>query len=323
MTQFFKSKKGLLGILLVTLMSSLHAYPTKPIKLVVPYPAGGAADVMARSLALKMSTELGQPIVIDNKGGASGTTASELVAKSTPDGYTLLFGAMQTHAINPALYDKLRYDPIKDFAPISLTHINPRVLVVSSALQINSVAELVALAKKKPDSVSFGSAGNGSSSHLAGVLFANLTGTDLLHVPYKGSAPLVTDLLSGRVNISFDSYTVYAGHIKSGKVKALAVTSKDRMQVLPDVPTLNESGLKGYEILNWLGLLAPAGTPDTVIKSLNRVAVQSMKAADLRQQLLEVGVEPAFSTPGKFSDLIKADGVKWADIVKKSGATVD
>jgi tripartite-type tricarboxylate transporter receptor subunit TctC len=245
MTQFFKSKKGLLGILLVTLMSSLHAYPTKPIKLVVPYPAGGAADVMARSLALKMSTELGQPIVIDNKGGASGTTASELVAKSTPDGYTLLFGAMQTHAINPALYDKLRYDPIKDFAPISLTHINPRVLVVSSALQINSVAELVALAKKKPDSVSFGSAGNGSSSHLAGVLFANLTGTDLLHVPYKGSAPLVTDLLSGRVNISFDSYTVYAGHIKSGKVKALAVTSKDRMQVLPDVPTLNESGLKG------------------------------------------------------------------------------
>lgn len=323
MTQFFKSKKGLLGILLVTLMSSLHAYPTKPIKLVVPYPAGGAADVMARSLALKMSTELGQPIVIDNKGGASGTTASELVAKSTPDGYTLLFGAMQTHAINPALYDKLRYDPIKDFAPISLTHINPRVLVVSSALQINSVAELVALAKKKPDSVSFGSAGNGSSSHLAGVLFANLTGTDLLHVPYKGSAPLVTDLLSGRVNISFDSYTVYAGHIKSGKVKALAVTSKDRMQVLPDVPTLNESGLKGYEILNWLGLLAPAGTPDTVIKSLNRVAVQSMKAADLRQQLIEVGVEPAFSTPGQFSDLIKADGVKWADIVKKSGATVD
>lgn len=323
MTQFFKSKKGLLGILFVTLMSSLHAYPTKPIKLVVPYPAGGAADVMARSLALKMSAELGQPIVIDNKGGASGTTASELVAKSTPDGYTLLFGAMQTHAINPALYDKLRYDPIKDFAPISLTHINPRVLVVSSALQINSVAELVALAKKKPDSVSFGSAGNGSSSHLAGVLFANLTGSDLLHVPYKGSAPLVTDLLSGRVNISFDSYTVYAGHIKSGKVKALAVTSKDRMKVLPDVPTLNESGLKGYEILNWLGLLAPAGTPDAVIKSLNRVAVQSMNAADLRQQLLEVGVEPAFSTPGQFSDLIKADGVKWADIVKKSGATVD
>lgn len=323
MNQFFKSKKGLLGILLVTLMSSLHAYPTKPIKLVVPYPAGGAADVMARSLALKMSTELGQPIVIDNKGGASGTIASEFVAKSTPDGYTILFGAMQTHAINPALYDKLRYDPIKDFAPISLTHINPRVLVVSSALQINSVAELVALAKKKPDSVSFGSAGNGSSSHLAGVLFANLTGTDLLHVPYKGSAPLVTDLLSGRVNISFDSYTVYAGHIKSGKVKALAVTSKDRMKVLPDVPTLNESGLKGYEILNWLGLLAPAGTPDVVIKSLNRVAVQSMNAADLRQQLLEVGVEPAFSTPAQFSDLIKADGVKWADIVKKSGATID
>jgi len=323
MVKFFKSKKCLIGILLVTLMSSVHAFPNKPIKLVVPYPAGGAADVMARGLALKMSTELGQPIVIDNRGGASGTTASELVAKSSPDGYTLLFGAMQTHAINPALYDKLRYDPIKDFSPISLTHINPRVLVVSSALQINSVAELISLAKKKPDSISFGSAGNGSSSHLAGVLFANLTDTELMHVPYKGSAPLVTDLLSGRVNISFDSYTVYAGHIKSGKVKALAVTSKDRMQVLPDVPTLNESGLKGYEILNWLGLLAPAGTPDAVIKSLNRVAVQSMRSADLRQQLLELGVEPAFSTPAQFSDLIKADGVKWADIVKKSGATID
>jgi tripartite-type tricarboxylate transporter receptor subunit TctC len=323
MAIFSNSKKALLGILLVTLMSSLHAYPTKPIKLVVPYRAGGAADVMARGLALKMSTELGQPVVIDNRGGASGSTASEMVAKSNPDGYTLLFGAMQTHAINPALYDKLRYDPIKDFAPISLTHINPRVLVVSSSLQINSVAELVALAKKKADSISFGSAGNGSASHLAGVLFGNLTGADLLHVPYKGSAPLVTDLLSGRVSISFDSYTVYASHIKSGKVKALAVTSKERMQVLPDVPTLNESGLKGYEILNWLGLMAPAGTPDAVIKSLNRVAVQSMKSPDLRQQLLDVGVEPTFSTPSQFADLIRADGVKWSEIVKKSGATID
>ena len=195
--------------------------------------------------------------------------------------------------------------------------------MVSSSLQINSVAELVALAKKKADSISFGSAGNGSASHLAGVLFGNLTGADLLHVPYKGSAPLVTDLLSGRVSISFDSYTVYASHIKSGKVKALAVTSKERMQVLPDVPTLNESGLKGYEILNWLGLMAPAGTPDAVIKSLNRVAVQSMKSPDLRQQLLDVGVEPTFSTPSQFADLIRADGAKWSEIVKKSGATID
>jgi tripartite-type tricarboxylate transporter receptor subunit TctC len=289
----------------------------------VPYPAGGAADVMARSLALKLTAELGQPIIIDNKGGAGGTTASELVAKASPDGYTLMFGAMHTHAINPSLYDKLRYDPIKDFAPISLTHFNPRVLVVSSALPINSISELIALAKKKPDSLSFGSAGNGSSSHLAGVLFSNFTGTELLHVPYKGSAPLVTDLLSGRVSMSFDSYTVYAGHIKSGKVKAIAVTSKERMPVLPDVPTLNESGLKGYEVLNWLGLMAPAGTPDSIIRALNKATVQSMKSADLRQQLLEVGVEPTFSSPAQFSELIRSDGIKWAEIVKKSGATLD
>jgi tripartite-type tricarboxylate transporter receptor subunit TctC len=312
-----------LNCLFMCLMSAAYAFPTKPIKLVVPYPAGGAADVMARSLALKLTAELGQPIIIDNKGGAGGTTASELVAKASPDGYTLMFGAMHTHAINPSLYDKLRYDPIKDFAPISLTHFNPRVLVVSSALPINSISELIALAKKKPDSLSFGSAGNGSSSHLAGVLFSNFTGTELLHVPYKGSAPLVTDLLSGRVSMSFDSYTVYAGHIKSGKVKAIAVTSKERMPVLPDVPTLNESGLKGYEVLNWLGLMAPAGTPDSIIRALNKATVQSMKSADLRQQLLEVGVEPTFSSPAQFSELIRSDGIKWAEIVKKSGATLD
>jgi len=316
------------GLLALTgLLCSSHAaaaaFPDKPIRLIVPFPAGGAADVMARGMAQRLGQELGQQIVIDNRGGAGGTTAAEAAAKSAPDGYTLFFGTMGTQAINPALYPKLRYDPLKDFAPISLTHITPRVLVVGPSVAARNMAELIALAKSKPRGLTYGSAGNGSSSHLAGALFEALAGVDMVHVPYKGSSPLLVDVLAGRVDMTFDSYTVYEEHIKAGKVRALAVTSKARMSALPQVPTIAEAGLKGYDVSNWLGVLAPAGTPKDVLATLHGALGRAMATPALRSQLTALGIEPTFGTPDEFAALVRAELPKWADIVKRSGATVE
>lgn len=313
-----------LGVALVAASAIAQAgYPDKPVRLVVPFPAGGAADIMARGLANRLGTELGQQVVIDNRGGAGGTAAAEAVVRSAPDGYTLFFGTMGTQAINPALYAKLRYDPIKDFAPVSLTHTTPRVLVVHSSVPAKNIRELIALAKSKPQTLSYGSAGSGSSSHMAGALFESVAGVDMLHVPYKGSAPLLVDLLAGRLSMTFDSYAVYEEHIKAGKVRALGVTSRTRMASLPNVPTIAESGLPGYEVANWLGVLAPAGTPREVIGTLNAAIVRSMATPALRQQLVGLGIEPTSGTPEDFSSLIRAEIPKWAEIVKKSGATAD
>ena len=303
--------------------SALAAFPDKPIRLIVPFPPGGAADLMARGMAQRLGQELGQQLIIDNRGGAGGTTAAEAAAKSAPDGYTLFFGTMGTQAINPAIYPKLRYDPQKDFAPISLTHITPRVLIVGPSVPARSIAELIALAKSKPDGLSYGSAGNGSSSHLAGALFESLAGVGMVHVPYKGSSPLLVDILAGRVDMTFDSYTVYEEHIKAGKVRILGVTSKARMGALPDIPTIAEAGLKGYDVSNWLGMLAPAGTPKDVIVMLNTALGRVMATPALRTQLIALGIEPTFGTPEEFAALMRAELPKWAGIVKKSGATVD
>ena len=308
---------------LLAFCSLAAAYPDKPIRLVVPFPAGGAADVMARGMAQRLASEIGQPLVIDNRGGAGGTTAAEAVAKSPADGYTLFFGTMGTHAINAALYPKLRYDPLRDFAPVSLTHITPRVLVVGPSLPVKSVAELITLAKSKPGALTYGSAGNGSSSHLSGALFEALAGVDMVHVPYKGSSPLLVDVLAGRVDMTFDSYTVYEEHIKAGKARVLGVTSKSRMAALPQVPAIAEAGLKGYEVSNWLGVLAPAGTPKDVIATLNAAIGRAMATPALRQQLVALGIEPASGGPEEFTALIRAELPKWAEIVKKSGATAD
>ena len=316
---------GALAALLAPRWSAAAAssYPDRPIRLVVPFPAGGAADVMARGLAERLGAELGQQVVVDNRGGAGGAPAAESVAKAPADGYTLLFGTMGTQAINPALYPKLRYDPLKDFAPVSLTHLTPRVLVVGPSVAAKNVAELIALSKAKPRGLTYGSAGNGSSSHLAGALFESLAGVDLVHVPYKGSAPLVTDLLTGRVDMTFDSYTVYEEHIRSGRVRALGVTSKARMSALPQVPTLAEAGLKGYEVENWLGVLAPAGTPAGTISTLHAALGRAMATTALRRQLGALGIEPTFGTPEEFAALVRAELPKWAAIVKRSGATAD
>lgn len=317
-------RSALLGLLLLCASSlAAAAFPDKPIRLIVPFPAGGAADVMARGMAERLGQELGQQIIIDNRGGAGGSTAAEAAAKSPPDGYTLFFGTMGTQAINPALYARLRYDPVKDFAPIGLTHITPRVLVVGSSLSVKSVGELIALARQKPGALTYGSAGNGSSSHLSGALFESLAGVKLLHVPYKGSAPLLVDVLAGRVDMTFDSYTVYEKHAQAGKVRPLGVTSRQRLGALPQVPTIAESGLTGYDVSNWLGVLAPAGTPKDVIATLHAALGRAMATPSLKQQLVALGIEPTFSTPDEFSALIRAELPKWADIVKRSGATVD
>ena len=299
------------------------AYPERPIRLIVPFPAGGAADFMARGMAQRLGAELGQQVIIDNRGGAGGTPAVEAVARAPADGHTLLFGTMGTQAINPALYPGLRYDPLRDFAPIGLTHITPRVLVVHASVAAKSVAELIALARATPGALTYGSAGSGSSSHLSGALFASMAGVDLLHVPYKGSAPLLTDLLAGRLDMTFDSYTVYEEHIRSGRVRALGVTSKSRLAALPNVPTIAEAGLKGYDVSNWLGLLAPAGTPKEIIATLHAALGRAMATPALRQQLGALGIEPVSGTPGEFAALLRAELPRWAAIVKKSGATPD
>ena len=298
-------------------------YPERPLKMVVPFPPGGAADLMSRSLAGKLGELLGQQVVVENRGGAGGTIAAEAVAAAPPDGYTLFFGSVGTNAINVSLYRRLRYDPLKHFEYVSLTHTTPRVLVVNAAVPARSVQELIVLAKARPGELSYGSDGNGSTSHLSGALFETMGGVNLLHVPYKGSAPLLTDLLAGRVTMTFDSLAVYADHLKSGRVRALGTTAASRMSALPDVPTISESGLPGYDVSNWLGVMVPAGTPRDVVARLHGAIVRSSQDSAIRQQLAPLGIETVSSTPEAFAALVRADIGKWSDIVKRSGATVD
>ena len=312
------------GAFLMLAAAPAHAaYPERAVRLIVPFPAGGAADMMARSLAQKLSEQLGQQVVVDNRGGAGGTTAAEAAIGANPDGYTLFFGTMGTQAINPALYPKLRYDPVKDFEYVSLTHTTPRVLVVHPSVDAKTVQELIVLAKKNPGKLTYGSAGNGSSSHLSGALFASMAGVEMLHIPYKGSAPLLNDLIAGRLSMTFDSYAVYGEHIKSGKVRPLGVTSITRITSAPDIPTISESGLKGYDVSNWLGLLAPKGTSQDVVARLNAAVVKASADKATRAQLAASGIETTSSTPEAFKALVVKEIPKWAEVVKKSGATVD
>jgi len=300
-----------------------QSYPDRPIRFVVPFPPGGAADLTGRTLGRALGERLGQPLVLDNRGGAGGTIAAEIVAGAAPDGYTVLFATMGTQVINPHLYSKLRYDPIRDFAPVSLTHVTPRVLVVHPSVKANSVMELIALAKRSPGTLTFGSAGNGSSSHLSGELFNAMAGTSMTHVPYKGSGPAATDLLAGRISMSFDSIAVYKDYIVLGKLRALGVTTLNRSDALPSVPTIAEAGLPGYDISNWLGVLVPAGTPAAIIARLNAEIRHANNDAEMKKQLLAVGIEPVHSTPEEFAQLIRADLAKWGKIVKASGARID
>jgi tripartite-type tricarboxylate transporter receptor subunit TctC len=299
------------------------AWPDKPLRLVVPFPPGGAADTISRSLAARLSLELGQQVIIENRGGAGGTLAVEMVARAPADGLVMLFGTMGTHVVNPAIYPSLRYDPVKDFTPVALTHLTPRVLVAGPSLKVRSVQELLAHAKANPGRLTYGSAGNGSTGHLSGALFESLGKVEMVHIPYKGSAPLLTDVLAGRIDLTFDSLAVYDEHIKSGRVKALAVTSRTRISALPQVPAMEEAGLAGYDVSNWLGVLVPAGTPPAVVARLNAAIVKSMADPAVRRPLAGMGIEPLSSTPEEFATLIRTELPKWAKVIKASGARIE
>ncbi len=298
-------------------------YPNKPIKIVVPFPPGGATDILARAIGFELQKAWGQSVVIENKPGAGGNTGADLVAKSPPDGYTLVMATVGTHAINMSLYTKMPYDAVKDFEPIVLVAGVPNLLVVHPSVPAKTVKELTALAKAQPGKLNVASSGNGTSIHLAAELYKQMAGVDILHVPYKGSAPAVADLLGGQVQMMFDNMPVSLPHAKAGKLRALAVTSLKRSPALPDVPTMDEEGLKGFDATSWFGLLAPAGTPKDIIAKLNAASVAALATPDMRERLAAQGADPVGNTPDQFAAFIKAEIEKWAKIVKASGARVD
>ncbi len=313
----------LLAILAVAAPAQAQSYPDKPIKLVVPFAPAGATDVLARIVGQKLSELEKQPVIVDNRAGAGGNIGSDAVAKAAPDGYTLLMGAVGTHAINVSLYKKMPYDPVKDFIPVVLVATVPNVLVVPASLPVNSVKELIAYGKANPGKLNFGSSGNGTSIHLSGELFKSMTGMDMQHVPYKGSGPATVDLLSGQVQMMFDNLPSAMPNIKSGKLKALAVTSAKRSPSLPDVPTIAEAGVPGYEAPSWFGILVPKGTPPGIVAKLNTDINKILAMPDTKKKFLEQGAEPAGGTPEQFAALINSEIPKWAKVVKASGAQID
>jgi tripartite-type tricarboxylate transporter receptor subunit TctC len=299
------------------------AYPTRPVRLVVPFAAGGTTDILARALAQKLSEALGQPFIVDNRPGAGGNIGAELVAKSAPDGYTLLMGTVGTHAINPSLYKVMPYDHVKDFAPVVLVAGVPNVLEVNPSVPVQTVAELIAYAKANPGKLNFASSGSGTSIHLSAELFKSMTGVEMQHVPYKGSAPALQDLVGGQVQLMFDNLPSSLALIKAGKLRALAVTSTTRAPALPDVPTVAEAGVPGFEASSWFGLLAPAGTPPAIIAKLNAEANRWLSSPDAKDKLLAQGANAAGGSPEDFARHIAAETTKWAKVVKDSGAKVD
>jgi len=299
------------------------AYPSKPIKMVVAFNAGGATDIIARIVSQKVSEGLGQSIIVENKPGATGIVGTDMVAKSEPDGYTLEMVTAGTHAINASLFSKLPYDPVKDFVHITLVATAPNVLIVNNSVPVKNVQELIKLAKEKPGELTFGSAGSGSTLHLSGELFKSMAGVNITHVPYKGGAPAMTDLLGERITMMFDSISQAVPHIKAGKVRALAVTSAKRSQALPDVPTIAESGVPGYEAIAWFGVVAAANTPQPIVAKLNAEINKALADPEVVKKLNELGTEPVGGTPEQFTAHVKSEVAKWKKVVEASGAKVD
>ena len=299
------------------------AYPTKPILIVVPFPPGGTTDILARAAAQKMTEAWKEQAVVDNRPGAGGNIGAELVARSPADGYTLLMGTVGTHAINASLYAKMPYDHVKDFAPVILVAAVPNVLVVHPSVPATTVAELIAYAKANPGKLNFASSGSGTSIHLAGELFKVMAGVQMTHVPYKGSAPAIADLLGGQVQLMFDNLPSALPQIRAGKLRALAVTSSQRAAALPDVPTIAESGLPGYEASSWFGLLAPAGTPADIVAKINGEVARWLASPEAKEKLLAQGANAAGGTPEDFARHIATETAKWQKVVRESGAKVD
>ena len=299
-----------------------QAYPSKPVRLVVPFPAGGGSDNVGRVLAQKLSELLGQQVIVDNRAGAGGSIGTEVVVRSPPDGYTVVLASTSEISVNPAIY-KLDYDTLKDLAPVAMVASSPMVLIVSPSLPVKSVADFIALAKSKPGQLNIASAGNGSFTHLSGELFRSMTSLTWTHVPYKGAPPAIGDLAGGRVDAMFSTMPAAMGSIKGGMVKAIAVSSKTRMSTLPDVPTVIESGVPGYEPEYWYGIFAPAATPRDIVAKLADAVAKAVQSPDVAANFVSQGAAPATMTPAQFADYVKDEAARWAKVVKDSGAKVD
>ena len=298
-------------------------YPNKPIKYIVVFAPGGTTDILARLIGPKLSEALGQPVVVENRPGAGGSVGSELLAKSAPDGYTIGGGTISSHAINVSLYSKLAYDPVKDFAPVTMLATLPNMLIVHPSLNVGNVKELIALLKANPNKYSFGSAGNGTSQHISGELFKTMAGVQMQHIPYKGSGPMIPDLLAGTVAMSFENITTAFPPAKSGRLRALAVTSAARTSAAPEVPTMAEAGLPGYDISSWQALFAPAGTPPEIVSRLHAEVAKILRLPDVVNRIRDLGAEPGGMPPEELAALIKSDIPRLGKIVKDSGAKVD
>ena len=307
----------------MTAAANAAAYPDKPIRMLVGFAAGGGTDTTARAIGQPLSEALGQQVIVDNRPGAAGNIAADITAHSVPDGYTILMGTIAALAINPSLYQKLPFDPIKDFEPISLAVSSMNVLVVHPSVAAKNVKELIALAKAQAGKLTYGSSGVGGAGHLAGVLFDQLAGTKMIHVPYKGGAPAIIALVSGEVNMVFATAETAVPQVKAGKIRALGVTTAKRSALLPDLPTIAEGGLPGYEANNWYGLLAPAKTPAAIVERLNREVVKVLNMPNVKEQLFRSGLDASPSTPKEFGAYIKSEMAKWSKVVKASGAKAE
>ena len=307
----------------VTCVCAAETFPSRPLRLIVPFPPGGGTDIIARMVSQRLNDAFGMQVVVDNRGGASGIIGTELAVKANPDGHTLLIGSVSTICINASLYKKLPFDTVKDLAPVSLVASTPSMLVVGTSIAAKSVKELIALAKSKPGQLHFASAGSGSSAHLGGELLKQAAGIDIQHVPYKGTGPAVTDLVSGQVAIFISNMPSVLPMVKANRLRALAVTSLQRSALVPDLPTVAESGIPGFEVIVWYGVLAPAATPKPIISRVNQEVRKMSGMQDVKERLSVQGAEAVSSTPEEFAKRIRDDLMKWGKIVKASGARVD
>ena len=315
-------KAGVAAAALCAQGAFAQAWPAKPISLIVPFATGGTTDVLARAIGQELSKSLGQPVIVESKPGAGATLGADFVAKAKPDGYTLLMGAVH-HTIATSVYKKLPYDFQKDLTPVSTVALVPNVLVVNPGVPARNVAELLALAKAQPGKLAYGSNGNGTGQHLIGAQFEAMGGVEMLHVPYKGSGPLTTDLLGGQIAMSFDTITPVLPHIKAGKLRALAITTNKRSAALPDVPTLDEAGLKGFNLGTWFGVLAPAGTPQPIVERVNKEIVRIVNLPDFKKRMEEIGAEPIGNTPAQMARQIKDDTDRFAKLVRDAKVTIE
>ena len=320
--------KGVFSVIMALVATSAvfvqaQPYPAKPIRFVVPYPTGGPLDTVARLLGQKVAQSTKQPVIVDNKPGAGGNIGADAVAKALPDGYTILMGAVATHAINPTLYPSIPYDPIRDFAPETQVASTPNVLVVHPSIPASSVKEFIAYAKANPGKLNFGSGSTGSAGHLAGELFKTMAGIDMTHVPYKGAAPAMQDLIGGQIQLMFDNLASSLAQVRAGKVKALAATTSKRSALAPELPTIAESGLPGFDINTWFGIFVPAATPREIVERLHAEFTRALAAPDVRERMLNLGAEPVGSTPEEFAAYIRSEAAKYARVIKASGARAD